>query len=38
MLCLYLIKIRTELPNVMYSQVLKYELNDTYHFIKAMHS
>jgi len=24
--------------SVMYSQVLKYELNDVYHFIEAMHA
>jgi len=29
--------VRTECPSVMYSQVLKYELNDIYHFIEAMH-
>jgi len=27
----------SECPNVMYSQVLKYELNGIYHFIEAMH-
>jgi len=27
---------RTECPSVMYSQVLKYELNEIYHFIEAM--
>jgi len=27
----------TECPSVMYSQVLKYELNDIYHIRKAMH-
>jgi len=27
--------VRIECPNVRYSQVLKYELNDIYHFIKV---
>jgi len=28
----------TKCPSVMYSQVLKYELNGIYHFIEAMHA
>jgi len=30
--------VHTECPSVMYSQVLKYELNDICHFIEATHA
>jgi len=29
---------RAKCPSVMYSQVLKYELNGIYHFIEAIHA